>query len=599
MKRNLLIHLLLSAVVAVSLQGCCKVQQRPQGLYEPELTKYKTVGKASQSSALLGTVGSLDVHYQPDEKPQMSYTKTWTVTAWKAERVNGKFLVWSDAETKHTRLSVTDMVGKDGRRISSENIRPYFQRYVLADNTPIADITNTCNMKMNPWRRADIKPIADIIDTAAYIDIPQRTIRQIWLMVDVPPDAAAGSYQGKLLVRANEGKEISFDLKLTVLDKVLPPPSQWKFWLDLWISPWAVARYHHVPLWSDEHLQIMKPYLEKAADIGQKCIHLCIMDFTWGDQLWGEEPLDTLSSLIKWTKNADNTWTFDYTIFDRYVSFAAECGLTGQLNCDSMVTWGNNYYYHDGATGDYIVRQLTPGSDEYNALWIPFLEDFTRHLKEKGWLDRAVIYFNERLPHETMKAVELVQKYAPGLNCALAGNNHSEYYDTMRDYSLITPEVNGVPDDVRARRLERGWTTTFYVCCWPARPNNFTFGPPIENVWMGWYAAAEGLDGFLRWNFNMWIRDPFATTDYGSWGSGDTLLVYPGPRSSIRFERLREGIQDFEKIRILRQQWKTEGPDSQKKLAELDKLLENFRYPDCGTPQQIAVNIYKARALLN
>lgn len=30
-------------------------------------------------------------------------------------------------------------------------------------------------------------------------------------------------------------------------------------------------------------------------------------------------------------------------------------------------------------------------------------------------------------------------------------------------------------------------------------------------------------------------------------------MIYPGPRSSIRFERLREGIQDYEKIRILRQ----------------------------------------------
>ncbi len=597
--KNLLILFMLSVVFTLSLQGCGKIQQQPQSSYEPELMKYKSAGRSCESPKLVGTVGSLDVLYQSDKKPQMSYSTSWKATAWKAERVNGKFLVWSDTETKYARLSVTALVGKDGRRISSQNIRPHFQRYILADNTPITDITDTCSMKMNPRRRDDIKPIADIIDTAASIDIPKQTIRQIWLAIDVPADAAAGVYQGKLTVLANEGKEISFDLNLTVVDRTLPPPSQWKFWLDLWVSPWAVARYHHVQLWSDEHLQIMRPYLEKAADIGQKCIHLCIMDFTWGDQLWGDQPLDTLTSLIKWTKNSDGTWTFDYTAFDRYISFAAECGLTGQLNCDSMVTWGNNYYYYDGATGDYIVRQLTPGSDEYNALWIPFLKDFAKHLKEKGWLDRAVIYFNERGPEETIKAVELVQKYAPGLNCALAGNDHNEYYTTMRDYSLIIPQVDKVPADIRAQRLQKGWITTFYVCCWPDRPNNFTFGPPIENVWMGWFAAAKGLNGFLRWNFNMWIKDPFATTDYGSWPSGDTLLVYPGPRSSIRFERLREGIQDFEKIRILREQWKTEGPAGLQKLAELEGLLKGFQYPDCGTPQQMAETIYKARTLLN
>jgi len=568
--RKLSISLMLPAVFAVLLQGCGKIQEHSS--YEPKLMKYRPAIRARKSPGLLGTVCSLDVLYQPDKKPQQPRLTTWTATAWKAERINGEFAVWSDTETKYARLSVTDMVSENGHRIGSEHLKPHFQRYVLADG----------------------KPFADIIDTAASIDIPKRTVRSVWLLVDVPTDAAAGVYRGKLTVRANEGKEVSFDLSLTVVDRLLPPPSQWKFWLDLWVSPWAVARYHHVELWSDEHLRIMRPYLEKAADTGQKCLHLCIMDRTWGDQ-----PFDTLTSLIKWTRNSDGTWTYDYTAFDRYVTFAAECGLTGQLNCDSMVTWGNNYFYYDGATGDYIARKLTPGSDDYNALWIPFLKDFAKHLKEKGWLQRSVIYFNERGPAETVKAVELVQKYAPGLNCALAGNDHNEYYTTMRDYSLIIPEVNKVPDDVRAQRLQRGWITTFYVCCWPDRPNNFTFSPPIENVWMGWFAVADGLDGFLRWNFNMWNRDPFATTDYSPWPSGDTLLVYPGPRSSIRFERLREGIQDFEKIRILREQWKGEGQAGQQKLASLEELLKNFKYSDCGTPQQMADTIYKARALLN
>jgi hypothetical protein len=282
---------MLPAVFVVVLQGCSKIQ-RTHYSYEPELMKYKPLERACESPKLSGTVCSLDILYQSDKKPQQIPGTSWTATAWKAERVNGKFAVWSDTETKHARLLVTDMVSEDGHRIGSEHIRPYFQRYVLADN----------------------KPFADIIDTAAYIDIPERTIRPIWLMVDVPSDAAGGAYRGKLAVLANDGKEISFDLNLTVVDRVLPPPSQWKFWLDLWINPWAIARYHHVELWSDEHLQIMRPYLEMAADIGQNCLHLCIMDRTWGGHLF-----DTLSSMIKWTKNPDGTWTFDYTAFDRYL----------------------------------------------------------------------------------------------------------------------------------------------------------------------------------------------------------------------------------------------------------------------------------------
>lgn len=561
---------MLAVVLVVTLSASGK--ERARDFYEPELLKYTSAEQTRKSPRLFGTVGSLDVLYQPDKKPEQPEITTWTATAWKGERVNGKFVVWSDTETKHTRLSVTALAAEDGHRIDSEHLKPHFQRYVLADG----------------------KPFADIIDTARYIDIPERTIRPIWLMIDVPSNTAAGIYDGKLTVQGNGGKEVLFDLKLTVVDRTLPPPSQWKFWLDLWISPWAIARYHQVELWSDEHFVMLKPYLKTAANMSQNCLHVSITDKTSGYQTY-----DPYDSLIKKTKNPDGSWTYDYSVFDRYVSLATECGLRGQINCDSMVTWGNNYYYYDGATGDYIGKKLKPGSPQYDEIWNPFLKDFARHLKEKGWFERAVIYFNERDPAETMKAVELVQKYAPGLNCALAGTNHKEYYTTMRDYSLIIRDVAKVSDEVRAQRLSLREVTTFYVCCNPKRPNCFTFSAPIESVWMGWFAAAKGLDGFLRWNFNMWSRDPFATTDYGTWPSGDTLLVYPGPRSSIRFERLREGIRDYEKIRILRKEWKRQGAAGQKKIAELEELLKFFQYPACGTPEEMVSTIYKGRALLN
>jgi hypothetical protein len=55
---------------------------------------------------------------------------------------------------------------------------------------------------------------------------------------------------------------------------------------------------------------------------------------------------------------------------------------------------------------------------------------------------------------------------------------------------------------------------------------------------------------------------------FRTWSSGDISIVYPEARSSIRFERLREGIQDFEKMRILRQ-------DSDK-AALIDVLLPAF-----------------------
>ena len=78
---------------------------------------------------------------------------------------------------------------------------------------------------------------------------------------------------------------------------------------------------------------------------------------------------------------------------------------------------------------------------------------------------------------------------------------------------------------------------------------------------------------FLRWAYNSWVEDPIRDSRFRTWAAGDTYLVYPEGRSSIRFERLVEGIQDWEKIRLL----KTEFSGDEAKLQTLHNLLEPFR----------------------
>ena len=96
----------------------------------------------------------------------------------------------------------------------------------------------------------------------------------------------------------------------------------------------------------------------------------------------------------------------------------------------------------------------------------------------------------------------------------------------------------------------------------------FTFSPPAENTWISWYAAAEGFTGYLRWAYNNWTRATLQDTRYRTWPGGDCYQIYPGPRTSIRFEKLIEGIQDFEKIRILKEQFIKEKDEAHLKGIE-------------------------------
>ena len=91
------------------------------------------------------------------------------------------------------------------------------------------------------------------------------------------------------------------------------------------------------------------------------------------------------------------------------------------------------------------------------------------------------------------------------------------------------------------------------------------------------YAIALDLDGFLRWAYNSWVENPLTDSRFRTWPAGDTYFVYPDARSSIRFERLVEGIQDAEKIRVLRKKYTGENtPESLKKLAQLEEAIAGF-----------------------
>ena len=90
---------------------------------------------------------------------------------------------------------------------------------------------------------------------------------------------------------------------------------------------------------------------------------------------------------------------------------------------------------------------------------------------------------------------------------------------------------------------------------------------------MGLFAAAGGYDGMLRWAGFNWQRDPLFDSAFGGLPAGDTFLIYPGARASTRWERLRDGIEDFEKIRLLRSIGAM-TPELENALAEIDPKAE-------------------------
>ena len=507
--------------------------------------------------------GTTDERYSRSQVPMVS-RKPLALTAWRGERVSAQAVIAAAEAIGQVKVSVSDL--KNGRNIiPSSHIRIYKVGYVIADN----------------FQKNDSALVADrLVETAAFAVDAHQT-RPVWFTVSIAQGAKAGRYSGTVTIDC-DGQRHRLPLTVDVLDRILPQPHDWAFHLDLWQNPYAVARYYDVPLWSKQHFDLMRPIMQTLADAGQKVITCSIIQHPWNSQT-----LDPFESMIGKTKGVDGRWHYDYTVFDRWVEFMMSMGIDRQIDCYTLLPWHYRFDYYDQASNSVRYIHFEPGDKGYEDFLLPFLKDFAAHLKAKGWFQKTCIAIDER-PTAQLKAAHAVMKKADaGWRMEGAYNYFPEFYSEVHDISVFYNNAI-IEDHYIAERNQAGQPVTFYTCCGPDRPNTFTFSPPAEAAYMGWHAAAVGYDGYLRWAYNSWVADPCTDGRFRTWPSGDCFMVYPDG-TSIRMERLMEGIQAFEKIRLL----KAEFPD------EIEEILTPFRATHMAADVDVETMVTTATKRLN
>lgn len=563
MKEKQLITILLAA-----LAGPVAAQQADFRNYR-ELPDPKPVNKASWEQVSSNEVhvrfSDIDTRYEKRNAPDPArLSPKWEARAWKNEQVHTQLLIWTAKDLAAVSMELTPLQDNKGHRIPASHVSTGFVRYVLTDELN-KDGTG-CGYR-KPWQ-FDSSLVADGIDEMiSQRDIPAYTTQPVWLSVQVPAGTPAGLYQGSVKVKTGGSVNATLPYQVQVLDRTLPPASDWKFHLDLWQSPYAVSRMYNVKEWSPAHFAAMKPYMQMLADAGQKVITTSIIYDPWNGQTQ-----DIYGAMIKWTRKKDGSWSYDYTAFDAWVRYMMDLGIKKEVNCYSMIPWNLKFYYYDEASSKDTFVVAKPGSAEYAAHWKPMLADFAKHLKKNGWFNITAIAMDERPMQDMRYAIDVIKSVDKDFKVSLAGNYHKEIEKDIYDYCVASEQV--IPQEIMQERTGKSWPTTFYTYCHEGYPNTFTFSPPAEAAWLGWHAAHKGYSGYLRWAYNAWVPAPLQDSRFRSWAAGDTYFVYPGPRSSIRFERLKEGIQDYEKIRVLREEFTRTNNTA--KLQQLNALLAPF-----------------------
>lgn len=533
----------------------------PQPHYQQEYTFDTTVDKAAwaaQKAGLQVSFGSTDQLYMRSEVPQVKENLVWEETGWRGERLNAQILVWSPDTLRQVRFTVNNLVNEKGKTLDKNNAKLDLVRYVVS-NYPYGAKDVTCGA--SPYK--DLYLMPDRFEPFERFELPGKTVRPVWLTLDIPQNTEPGVYSGTIDVKS-QNHSARLNVKIRVQSQVLPKPYDWKHRLDLWQNPWVVARYNQLEPWSEQHKSLLKQYLKHYANAGGKYITTYAVHSPWADNSYMIE-----ESMIEWTKKRNGSWAFDYSIFDQYVQLAMDAGIDKAITIYTAVPWGNRFRYMDEATGNYVYESWAPGTDSFSTMWNIFLTDLQTHLERKGWMEKTYIGINENPMDQTLAAIKVIKNHSKKWKITYAGDWHKGLNDLLDDYCFLYGKESSV--EIAKERAAKGFTTTFYVCCNPPVPNNFVFSPPIEGRWISWYSAAHQYDGFLRWAYDAWTGDVSRDARHTAWPAGDCFLVYPGGQSSIRFEKLREGFVDYEKIRILKE---LAAKSNDKNVKALWKTLE-------------------------
>ncbi|AVR47125.1 hypothetical protein C7S20_18755 [Christiangramia fulva] len=570
-KRNNGMYLLFLSLLSPSLTYCQKTQ-------ESQVVNYKELPNPIHPPSDLWkkrnqnfiSWGSTYERYKKEAPPSIGKAqKRIHLKGWKGEKLNAQFLVSTYKKPLNLSIDISDLKSSStAYTIKNDLIETNFVRYVITD-----ELNHDGKGGCGPRNAHDFDStlVADPLDNITEVlPVPLHTTRPVWLKINIPPFAPAGTYKGFVKIKDHDRILKELIIYLKVINRTLPASKEWKFHLDLWQNPYAAARYYQVDPWSKAHFSVMKKDLKHYVEAGGKSITASIINKPWNGQTY-----DAYHSMVKWTLKKNGSWKFDFTTFDKWVTFMTDLGITKQINCYSMVPWSYSFDYFDEATNTVKTIKTQPGDPTYNRMWKSMLISFADHLEKKGWFEKTFIAMDERPKEVMLSTIALINSTGKNFNISFAGEKHAEIMNEIKDYCF--PIDNPFSPETIINRKKKGFTTTFYTSCSQSFPNSFTFSDPGETEYYGWYAASHNLDGYLRWAYASWVAQPLLDSRYKTWAAGDTYLIYPDGRSSIRFEKLLEGIQYYEKIRVLKKELRknTASWNKLEKVLEENKSAKN------------------------
>ena len=382
--------------------------------------------------------------------------------------------------------------------------------------------------------------IPDPLLPAGPLDLKPNRTRSYWLTVHVPKTTHAGKYAGALTITAAGSVR---EIPITV--EVLPIrlPDKRPMHMTNWFAYGNLAKHHRVKMWSEKYWRLLDAYAKDMAEHGQDTILVSL-------------------GLVGIWQEKDGTLSFDFSRFDRFVETFDRRGVAERIELGHVggrrpAGWtspiGSHNWKVNLRKGAKAVK-LSP--EEKTAALVAAVQ---KHLHEKGWLKRAMIHIaDEPIPGnlESWQALSrIVHRAAPKIPRIDA----IHVRDCGGELEVYCPELGYFDkwyDHLSQLQKQGKIELWFYTCCNPRglyanRFTDYELIKPRLLHWMNYYYDARG---YLHWGLAYWTDKPYKDAAKGALPPGDAWIIYPGkdgPVSSIRWEALRDGVEDFELLWLL------------------------------------------------
>ena len=492
---------------------------------------------------------------------------------------------------------VGDLKGTDGTSaISGDNvaIRRAYYHYVSLPTD------ETCAIGWYPDALIPFEQGAD--GRGAPLNLDPNQNFPIWATIKVDSGSRAGKYSGAIEITANGGDFVALcPFELEALDFALPVKNTLETAYGLYYG--NIDNYHNLKTEEDKRL-VHEKYLKIFSD--------------YRISTYDPTPLDQFT--VEWKPNENPPrCEIDFSAYDKELKRVLDkyhfTNFTVHMRGIGGGTYQNRY---EGSIEGY--KSDTP---EYKAMFADYCHKLQEHLRELGVLDSAYIYcFDE--PEE--KDYEFVagefaklKKYAPDISRMLTEEPSEKFSKILEEkgasIDVWCPVSPNYSNETAKPQREKGNRFWWYVCCFPKTPycTEFTDHPAQELRLWHWQTFERNISGCLIWAANYWTSptafpdsfqnpyaDPACYVHDGAyspgtkvnWGNGDGRFVYPplsaaipglndgkpifdDPCPSVRWEMIREGVEDYETFVILRRLLQEKGEKLSKEENErFAKLLD-------------------------